>query len=73
MGNEQNKEKELVKAQPEILPLPTYMPFLLVISVVFLAWGLISTWIFCAAGLLGMIYSLTGWIKELLYERRNDS
>lgn len=67
----EEQQKEMVKAKPETLPRPTYMPLLMAISVLFLGWGLISTWIFCVAGLLGMGYSLTGWIKELLYEQRN--
>ncbi len=68
MDTEENKQ-EYVKAKPEILPEPTYMPFLLAISIVLFGWGLIMTWIFCVAGLIGMCISLYGWIKIMMYER----
>ena len=63
------KEFEFVKAKPEILPKPTYMPFVLAISVLFLAWGLLSTWIISVAGAVGIFISIYGWIKAMLYER----
>lgn len=60
------------KAKPEILPEPGYMPFLLAISVLFIGWGLLTTWIFSVAGLIGMFFSLKGWIKAIFDERRNN-
>lgn len=66
------KEFEFVKAKPEILPKPTYMPFVLAISVLFLAWGLLSTWIISVAGAVGIFISIYGWIKAMLYERRES-
>lgn len=66
-------EQEYVKAKPEQMPQPTYMPFLLAVSVLFLGWGLLSTWIFSVAGLIGMFIAIYGWIKELLYEGRGNS
>lgn len=66
--NDPAKKFEYVKARPEILPKPTYVPFLLAISILFVGWGILSTWIICVAGLLGMGISIFLWIKELLYE-----
>jgi hypothetical protein len=63
--------QEYVKAKPEILPKPTYMPFVLAFSILLLGWGLLSTWIISVAGLIGICISLYGWIKELLHEQRD--
>ena len=60
--------QEYVKAKPEQLPTPTYMPFFFALSLVFLGWGLISTWIISIAGLAGLVISLYGWIKAMLHE-----
>lgn len=65
----QEEKQEYVKARPEILPEPTYVPFLFAISVVALGWGLISTWMISVAGVIGMFISLYAWIKILLHER----
>jgi hypothetical protein len=59
------------KAQPEEIPRGTYMPFLLAVSVLFMGWGLISYWMISVAGIIGFFIALTGWIKEMLYERGN--
>jgi hypothetical protein len=65
MSKEIRQEKpitqEYVKAKPEILPEPTYMPFLLAFSLLLIA-----------AGFIGLCISLYGWIKELLHERTED-
>ena len=53
-------EIEFVKAKPEILPEPTYMPFVLAVSILFLAWGLLSTWIISVAGVIGICISIYG-------------
>jgi hypothetical protein len=66
-------KQELVKAQPEILPTPTYVPFLLALSLLFIGWGLLSTWIITVTGVLGFGYSIYEWVKELLHERTNES
>lgn len=63
-----DQQKEMVKAKPERIPPPTYMPFLLAVSLLFVGWGMISHWILCIAGGTGICFSLAGWIKELLYE-----
>ncbi|HWI91603.1 MAG TPA: hypothetical protein VNT20_10035 [Flavisolibacter sp.] len=64
--------QEYVKAKPEILPKPTYMPFVFAFSLLLLGWGLLTTWIISVAGGLGICISLYGWIKELLHEQRDE-
>lgn len=64
--------QEYVKAKPEILPKPTYMPFVFAFSLMLLGWGLLSTWIISIAGLIGICISLYGWIKDLLNERGEE-
>lgn len=60
--------QEYVKARPEVLPKPTYMPFLFAFSLMLLGWGLLSSWMISVAGLVGMGISIHGWIKDLLNE-----
>jgi hypothetical protein len=76
MEEEVNQQKpitqEYVKAKPEILPQPTYMPFLLALSLLFIGWGLLSTWIISVAGFFGLCISIYGWIKALLNERTDE-
>lgn len=76
MNEEIRQEKpitqEYVKAKPEILPHPTYMPFVLAFSLMLLGWGLLATWIISVAGVIGICISLYGWIKALLHEQRNE-
>ncbi|MGI8952610.1 MAG: hypothetical protein ACR2FN_13630 [Chitinophagaceae bacterium] len=64
--------QENTKAKPKKIPRPTYWPFFTAISLMFFGWGLLTIWIICVAGLIGFFISLAGWIKELLYERRNN-
>ncbi len=76
MAEEIKQEKpitqEYVKAKPEILPEPGYAPFLLAVSLLFLGWGLLTTWIISVAGFIGMCFSIYLWIKALLHERTNE-
>lgn len=76
MNEEVKQEKiitqEFVKAKPEILPNPTYMPFVLAFSLLLVGWGLLANWIIFAAGMIGICISLYGWIKELLHEQGDE-
>jgi hypothetical protein len=76
MNEEIQQEKtitqEYVKAKPETLPEPTYMPFVLAFSLLLVGWGLLANWIIFAAGLIGICISLYGWIKELLHEQGDE-
>jgi hypothetical protein len=71
MTNE-NQQIERVKAKPECLPEPTYWPFFTAIGIMFLGWGLLTTWLISAAGLIILVIALTGWINNLRYERRGN-
>lgn len=64
--------EQYVTAKPEQMPPPTYWPFVLAVSLLFLGWGLLTTWVIAVAGGIGIIVAITGWIKDLLYERTND-
>lgn len=76
MSEEIKQEKpitqEYVKARPEVLPKPTYMPFVFAFSLLLLGWGLLATWIISVAGVIGICISLYGWIKELLHEQGDE-
>lgn len=57
-----------VKARPEKLPPPTYWPFFLAVGLLFVFWGLLTTWVILSAGLLIVFVALIGWIKILRNE-----
>lgn len=62
-------DKEIeIKAKPEELPRPTYWPFFLALGLLFLFWGLLTTWVILAAGFLIIIIALWGWINILRHE-----
>ena len=63
-----NSNIEKVKAKPEVLPEPSYWPFFLALGIVFLGWGLLTTWLISLAGFIIMITALTGWINILRHE-----
>ncbi|MFD0795379.1 hypothetical protein ACFQZX_17285 [Mucilaginibacter litoreus] len=63
-------EPDWEKARPEILPKPTYWPFFLAMSLAFIFWGLLTTWIVLIAGLLIFITALIGWINQIRHECR---
>lgn len=65
--------QEFVKAKPEVLPSPTYAPFLFAVSLLFLGWGLIAFWLISVAGAIGMSISIYLWIKDMLHERGDES
>ena len=65
---EQNQQTEKVKAKPEHLPKPTYWPFFMALGLMFIGWGLLSTWLFSVAGLIVFIVSLFGWINNMRHE-----
>ncbi len=63
-----NQPTEKVKAKPEELPKATYWPFFLALGLMFMGWGLLSTWLFSVAGLLVFLISLFGWINNMRHE-----
>ena len=52
----------------EPLPHPTYFPAGLAMGVAFLFWGLITTWVVLAVGVVLFIAALAGWITEIRHE-----
>lgn len=60
------------EARPQTLPKTTYWPFGFAMGVAFLFWGILTSWIISAAGLLIMIVALAGWITELRHEQRDE-
>ena len=59
---------EKVKAKPEVLPEPTYWPFFLALGLMFMGWGLLTTWIISVAGFIVFVVSLIGWINIIRHE-----
>ncbi len=54
--------------KPEKLPKPTYAPAIMSLGIVFLFWGIISTWIFSAVGIILIAIALVGWIGAIRNE-----
>ncbi len=53
------------RPQPEHIPSPTYAPAILALAIVFLLWGLISSYLISVIGLVLFFIALAGWIGEL--------
>jgi hypothetical protein len=53
---------------PEKGPEPTYWPAALALGTVLMLWGLVSSLILTAAGLLLMAASAVGWLEEMRHE-----
>jgi hypothetical protein len=52
---------------PEKTPLPTYAPFFLALGITFLLFGVVSSYVFSAAGFVLMVVSISKWVGELLH------
>ena len=46
-------------------PQPTYVPAALAMGIMMLLWGILTNWIMSAAGVLVMIWAVTGWVREM--------
>jgi len=53
---------------PEQGPAPTYWPAALALGTVLMLWGLVSSLILTAAGLMLMAVSVFGWLQEMRHE-----
>jgi hypothetical protein len=53
----------------EQMPHPTYFPAGLAMGVAFIFWGLITSWVIIAVGVVLFIAALAGWITDLRNER----
>ncbi len=54
--------------KPVTLPQLTYWPMILAAGVVFLAWGVVTSYIISLLGALLLCIALIGWIGELRHE-----
>lgn len=55
-------------AEPAHIPRPTYWPAVLSFGVTFALWGIVTSWIISAVGVGIFVFSLAGWIKEIVHE-----
>lgn len=53
------------------LPEPTFWPAALGLGITFVFWGLISSWVVFAVGLIAFAGALAGWIVEIRHERNS--
>lgn len=53
---------------PATLPAPTYWPMIVSAGVVFLAWGVLTSWFIAASGGLLFVVGVVGWIGELRHD-----
>ena len=67
-----NSIEEWVKPLPEETPEPTFWPVSLAMSIIFILWGFISTWIITAVGIVLFSISVRGWVKDLLGEQSSE-
>jgi hypothetical protein len=56
------------KALPETLPPPTVWPATLSLGVTLMAFGVVTSWLMSATGLILTVFGTVGWIEDL----RND-
>ena len=52
---------------PENLPPPTYAPVFLALGITFLLFGVVSSYVFSAAGFILIVVSISKWVGELLH------
>lgn len=52
---------------PEKLPPPTYAPVFVALGITFLLFGVVSSYIFSAAGAILIAASMAKWIGELMH------
>jgi hypothetical protein len=67
-----NIYEEWVKPIPEKTPPPTFWPVSLAMSIIFILWGIISTWVISVVGLILFGISVRGWVMDLLNEQQPD-
>jgi hypothetical protein len=54
-------------ALPAEVPEATFAPVFVALGITFLLFGIVSSYIFSAAGLILMVWSISKWIAELLH------
>ena len=60
------------RAPPEHLARPSYWPATMALGITFLLWGLISTPLLSAVGLVVFGSALIGWIGDIWNDHRDD-
>jgi hypothetical protein len=55
--------------KPDAVPRPTSWPAGLALGITLFAWGIISSPVILAVGLVVFVVSLAGWIGEIRHER----
>jgi hypothetical protein len=58
--------QEWVEPLPEKVPDATFAPAFLALGITFLLFGIVSSYIFSAAGLVLMVWSISKWVGELV-------
>ena len=73
MASEQQPEsrstqdtQEWAEALPEKVPEATFAPAFLALGITFLLFGIVSSYVFSAAGLVLMVWSIGKWVGELM-------
>ncbi len=65
--------RQWVKALPEKVPEATFAPAFLALGITFLLFGIVSSYVFSAAGLVLMVWSIGKWIGELLRSDKSEA
>ena len=53
------------RPKPDHVPRPTYWPAVMGLGVTCLFWGVVTTYVISAVGLVLVVIALAGWIGEL--------
>jgi hypothetical protein len=63
-----NDEYPLNPSEPQEMPASTLWPFTGALGVLFIFWGLITSFIFSCVGIVLLGIAILGWISDLEYE-----
>jgi len=64
--SEPQRAEEWNEALPKKIPGATFAPAFLALGITFLLFGIVSSYVFSAAGLVLMVWSIGMWIGELV-------
>jgi hypothetical protein len=56
--------------RPQAIPRPTYCPAVMALGIVFLLWGVVTTFWISGVGMVLFALALAMWIRELRHEHR---
>lgn len=66
-----NPPRDWTPLPVEHLPAPTFWPAGFALATTFIFWGLITSWVVLATGLVIFVGSLAGWIHDIRHERNS--